>query len=74
MNARGFWTFEVPAPNGTMDFAAGTPVMRTQLTPQSDAACLTIVDAPTATTPMPLPMTLVDVTVEPLMPAMQTQS
>lgn len=60
----GFWLFEVPTPNGMIDFASDSGIAMDTLTPTSEDACLTLEDATTDTTDLPLPMTLVEVVAE----------
>jgi hypothetical protein len=61
----GYWLFEVPTPNGRINFDPASGIAMDSLTPTSQTACLTIADAPTTTMDYALPMTLVDVEVNP---------
>jgi hypothetical protein len=57
----GPWLFEVPTPNGNIEFASGSGIAMDTLVPTSEEACLVLADAPTTPTALALPMTPVGI-------------
>lgn len=60
----GTWLFEVPVPNGMVDFAPGSATTTDTLSATSSAACLTLTDAPTQTSPVVVEQRLTQVRAE----------
>jgi hypothetical protein len=69
----GFWLFELPTPNGMIDFAPTSGALTTTLTTESTDACLTIADAPNATVPVPVVQRLVEVHANEVTPGVREQ-
>ena len=69
----GFWLFEVPTPNGVIDFDAASGASMAELATESSAACLTIADASLETTEVPIEQRLVEVLAHSVTPAVHEQ-
>ncbi len=69
----GLWLFEVPVPNGTIDFAPTSSVTTGAIDFTSSATCIMLPAASTATTPLPTGLATVGVEALPATPAMHHQ-